>query len=150
MGETTARTVEVRSPRSVPAVPAPSNVAGYAPSELDSTIQKYIAVAEQNIRHTDALGKKIKEALKALDGATGTDAFDTANKVTILWERLAKTGMALTKATDELTRLRSFLAGGPDSRPDLTVSGELQLRGIVLKAVKLLGKEEVLSALEEV
>lgn len=128
---------------------APKNLpAGYEPGALDQAIQKYVAIAETNIRHAALLEKRVQEALENIQVAESDDRLDYANKITILWERLAKTGMALTKALDELTRLRSFVAGGPDSRPDLTVKGELQLRGIVLQAVKMLGKEAVMEVLD--
>jgi len=126
------------------AVPSENLPTGYHPEELDQTIQKFIAVAEVNIRHAQRLSKRVEDALAALDDGKAEDPVEHANKMTIIWERLAKTGMALVKSTDELTRLRSFVAGGPDSRPDLTVKGELQLRTIVLAAVKQLGKEAVM------
>lgn len=132
------------------ALPGPRDLpAGYSPGELDNTIKKYVAVAETNIRHASLLEKRVQEALENVNVADAEDRLDYANKVTILWERLAKTGMALTKALDELTRLRSFIAGGPDSRPDLTVKGELQLQGIILQAVKMIGREAVLEVLNE-
>jgi hypothetical protein len=43
------------------------------------------------------------------------------------------------KALDELTRLRSFVAGGPDSRPDLTVRSEIELRAILIQGVQAFG-----------
>lgn len=143
------RAVEVRPQPSVPAASPHNLPAGYTPDELDDAIKIYVAVAEQNIRYAGKLNKKLEKVLADIENEQGTDKLDTANKVTILWDRLAGAGLKLTKATDELTRLRSFLAGGPDSRPDLTVKGELQLQGIVLGAIKMLGREAVLQVLNE-
>lgn len=134
---------------SLPALKAPTSVlhpqsrpAGYDAASLDGALRSYIAVAEKNIRHAESLGKKVDEALKNLEELTlagGADALEEANKLTTLYDRTSKAGLQLVKALDELTRLRSFLAGGPDSRPDLTLKGEIELRAVVLTAVKQLG-----------
>ena len=120
---------------------APPPPAGYEPGKLDGSIRKYLAVCERTIRHAESLGTQVSAYLKRLAGApAGNDgAMADANQATILLERLTKAGLNMVKATDELTRLRSFLAGGPDSRPDLTIRGEIELRGIILAAVRDMG-----------
>lgn len=124
--------------------------AGYPPEELDKALRKYVAVAEQNMRQVESLGPRVEEALKALEGAEGEDALDTANKMTILYDRMTKAGLNVVKAIDELTRLRSFLAGGPDSRPDLTVRSEIELRAMILTAVKSMGPGVVAELVSEI
>lgn len=48
----------------------------------------------------------------------------------------AKTALTLGKLVDETSRLRSFAAGGADSRPDLSGMSEADLAKIVRDAVK--------------
>lgn len=118
--------------------------AGYEASELDATLRSHIAASEKNIRIAETLGPKIEEAVTTLiaviKAATDYDgAIAQLEDLTRLHERFTKANLNLVKSTDELTRLRSFLAGGPDSRADLTVMGEIQLRALVFTAVKNLG-----------
>lgn len=125
------------------ALPSP---AGYDAPSLDATLRSYIAVAEKTIRQAESLGKRVDEALVNLENAGlqgGVFAIREAGAMTMLHDRMSKSSLQLVKALDELTRLRSFLAGGPDSRPDLTIKGELDLRAIVLTAVKTLGMKVV-------
>lgn len=133
--------------RKLPATVAPTAPpAGYTADKLDDTLGTYLAVANRTIRHAEALGKRVEDALANLEAAGltgGASALDEANTITVLYDRMTKAGLQLTKALDELTRLRSFLAGGPDSRPDLTVKGEIELRALVLTAVKTLGLKVV-------
>jgi hypothetical protein len=125
---------------------------GYAPQDLDASLQKYIAVVEANVRHAASLQKRVGEALKALEGVPVEDPVRHANTVTLMYDRMIKAGMNAVKAIDELSRLRSFLAGGPDSRPDLTVKGEIELRAMIVGAVKHMGPEvvaEIIGELQE-
>lgn len=140
--------VEVAAKASSPPI-SPSLPAGYQPEDLDKALRKFVAVAEQNIRQSQSLSRRVEQTLDAIKDAEGADALDTANKVTILYDRMVKAGLNLVKATDELSRLRSFLAGGPDSRPDLTVKGEIELRGMVLKAVKAMGPGAISELVQE-
>lgn len=113
--------------------------AGYEPAALDDTIRSYVAAVEKSIRTADALSKRVEEAVTDLiKQITGTPE-EKAELLTKLHERMSKAALNLVKSTDELTRLRSFLAGGPDSRPDLTVRGEVELRSLLLVAVQQLG-----------
>lgn len=121
-------------------MPAPMPPAGYDPSRLDQTIRGYLAVGEKSIRHAESLQTRIEKALERLATAPDADdALEEAATLVTLHDKLSKANLNLVKATDELTRLRSFLAGGPDSRADLTVMGELDLRALVVTAVKKLG-----------
>lgn len=120
--------------------PSPLPPAGYEARALDETLSRYVSVCERTIRHADDLGAKVTAVLQALAASpAGPDAVEDAERMSILFERLSKAGLNLVKATDELTRLRSFVSGGPDRRADLTVAGEVQLRAIVLAGIKALG-----------
>ncbi|MGH8897501.1 MAG: hypothetical protein ACRDZ4_10855 [Egibacteraceae bacterium] len=115
----------------------------YDPVALDASIRRYVGVAERNIGALDALGEQIEPLLDKLrpilESAAPATVFDDVERVTVMYDRLVKAGLNLVKATDELSRLRSFLSGGPDSRPDLTSASEIELRTIVVQAVRALG-----------
>jgi len=115
----------------------------YDPTDLDRSIRRYVGVAERNIAAMETLGGQITPLLEVLkpvlDGTAAPAALETIERVTVIYDRLVKAGLNLTKATDELSRLRSFLSGGPDSRPDLTAASEIELRAILVAAVKKLG-----------
>jgi hypothetical protein len=128
----------------VPALSSHLTPAGYEPAQLDAALRSYLATCEKSVRIAESLGKKVEEAVNTLiaqmQAATDYDgAAEHATLATTLHERLSKANLNLVKSTDELTRLRSFLAGGPDSRPDLTVKGEVELRVLLFAAVKKLG-----------
>jgi hypothetical protein len=121
----------------------PGPLAAYDATALDASVRRYVGVAERNVAAMESLGEQIKPMLDVLKPvleqvgpATVLDDFD---RVTIIYDRLVKAGLNLVKATDELSRLRSFLSGGPDSRPDLSSMSEVELRQIVLVAVRALG-----------
>jgi hypothetical protein len=122
---------------------APGPLVAYDPAELDRSIRRYVGVAERNIAAMEEIGKQIEPLLELLKGAgLGTapgTLLNDVERLTIVYDRLVKSGLNLTKATDELSRLRSFLSGGPDSRPDLTSASEIELRAIVVSAVRALG-----------
>lgn len=128
-----------RSSAVVPAALSPSLPAGYAPEDLDKSLRKYITVCEDNIKHAQSLSKRVEDALKGLEGVTTDDPLAHANALTTMYDRMVKAGMNAVKAIDELSRLRSFLSGGPDSRPDLTIKGEVELRAMIVGAVKNMG-----------
>ncbi len=134
------------------AVLAPvANQTGYEPHALDETIARHIAVAEKAIRVAQALEPLVTETVRRLSDAkieVGTEA-PAANQATILFDRMTKASLNLVKAVDELSRLRSFVAGGPDSRPDLSAKGETELRDVLLDALRKLGiTPAMLKALE--
>lgn len=111
---------------------------GYDPRGLDGGLAVFVEEAARCIETVKNLSTVLESALQTLRSLPVL-TLDDANRVMQIYERQTKAALTLVKALDELTRLRSFLAGGPDSRPDLTVRGELQLRTIVLDAVKALG-----------
>lgn len=126
---------------SVPAL-SPSQLppAGYEAKELDGTLRSYIASCETSIRIAKSLGTKVESAIETLvKGAVAGSPEEQAELLTRLHERLTKANLNLVKSTDELSRLRSFLAGGPDARADLTVKGEIELVGMILAAVRTMG-----------
>lgn len=113
--------------------------AGYDAHALDKTILSYLATIEKSIRIAESLGTKVEQAVTTLcEQITGTPQ-EQAELLTTLHDRLAKANLNLVKSTDELTRLRSFLAGGPTDRKNLDVTGEVELRSLLVVAVKQLG-----------
>ena len=128
-------------------VPTPSNralragnQAGYEPENLDAALAKHIKAVENTVFQAEGLGKQVESALANMKAALGTEnALREADRVVAIFERLAKSCLYFVKCTDELTRLRSFLAGGPDSRPDLSSKCEADLVKEVLAAVKAMG-----------
>ena len=133
-----------------PAQSSPLTPAGYESTQLDESLRAYVATCERSIRTAESLGKKVEEAVTTLVEQIQGSPEEKAELLTKLHERLSKANLNLVKSTDELTRLRSFLAGGPDSRPDLTVKGEIELRAILFAAVKSQGFRIVTEAGVEV
>jgi hypothetical protein len=85
---------------------------------------------------------RVEAAIRSLVTAKrkkGADVVADAEVATMLLERLSKAGLNMVKALDEMSRLRSFLAGGPDHRSDLSVHSEVELRGMLVMAVEALG-----------
>lgn len=52
---------------------------------------------------------------------------DVARDLVVWIEKLSRATAAMTKAVDEAVRLREFISGGPDSRPDLTTASDGEL-----------------------
>lgn len=52
---------------------------------------------------------------------------DVARDLIVWVEKLSRSFAALTKTVDEAARLREFLSGGPDSRPDLSNASDGEL-----------------------
>jgi hypothetical protein len=114
--------------------------AGYEPTQLDTTIRSHIAACEKAVRIAESLGPKVEEAVNQIvNGQMAGTPEVKADLLSKLHERLSKATLNLVKSTDELSRLRSFLAGGPDSRPDLSARGERELRVLLFKAILQLG-----------
>ena len=114
--------------------------AGYEAPTLDPILEKHVSACQVSIESVNSLKKALEQAIVNMQlAAPGTDSVQEAERVAAIFEKVSRASLNLVKATDELTRLRSFLDGGPDSRPDLTSRGELELRVIVLKAVQQLG-----------
>jgi hypothetical protein len=112
--------------------------AGVDPRALDTSLSLFVGQAEAAIRQVEALSRVIATSLGNMV-VPDRPTLDEADTITNIHERATRSALNAVKALNEVARLRSFLAGGPDSRPDLTVRGELELRAIVLGAVKDLG-----------
>lgn len=123
-----------------PAAAAPLQV-GYEAKALDTAIGKLKAKVETNLRLCEALTPRVEAALAALENFTvvaGTEV-EHAGQITVLYDRMTKAALNLVKALDEMSRLRSFVAGGPDTRPDLSSASEVELRAMLLVGIKALG-----------
>jgi len=112
-------------------------VVGYDPVALDEQIKRYIGIAERNSKIVEEIGPVLADKIRA-----ETASLD-AESTSIIYDRLVKADLNLVKATDELSRLRSFLAGGPDTRPDLSSLGENELTGMFVAMVRALGVTKV-------
>lgn len=117
-------------------------VVGYDAAHLAASIRRYVGVAEKNLATLEQLEPKMVAAIRAVVDAPAGAALEDAEAVTAIYDRLVKAGLNLVKATDELSRLQSFLSGGPDSRPDLSSLSEIELRAIVRDAVKKLNEND--------
>ena len=112
--------------------------AGYDPDALDNGLTVLVREADRAVRHVEVLSAHLERVLASVQ-VPSAPTLKEAGELSTIHERQTKAALNLVKCLDELTRLRSFLAGGPDSRPDLTVRGELELKAIVLQAVESLG-----------
>ena len=133
------RAAEDRESRSAALSPSP---AGYEAKSLDPQLRTYLAVCEKSVRIAESLAKKAGEAVEALNAQPlvgGAMTLQEADDLTRLHERLTKANLNLVKSVDELSRLRSFLAGGPDSRPELGMKSEIELRALVIAMAPKLG-----------
>ena len=117
--------------------------AGYDAAALDGTLQKLIASVSTAVATCEALAPRVTATITRVASAPEGPAFEEAELLTVLYDRMAKAGLNAVRAVDELSRLRSFLAGGPDSRPDLSHRGEHELRQLLLDACDKLGFELV-------
>lgn len=116
--------------------------AGYDPERLDPTIRKYFGELDRNLNMIKSLGTRVTAAVDQIvegDAAALGSPGETAEALTNWYDRLTRAGLNGVKALDQLTRLRSFLAGGPDSRPDLSHRGEHDLRSMLEDTVAKLG-----------
>lgn len=113
----------------------------FEPEALDPAIvgaidrlTKTVADVERIRGGIEPLLDKVREGLIA-DLAAGTMVGPLLRAETerlIEWlDKYAKTALNLAKLTDETARLRSFVAGGADSRPDLASLSDSQLAEIV-------------------
>lgn len=79
----------------------------------------------------DAARKRAEELLEA--GASTPEIMVTANQLVEWLERYARVALSLTKVTDEAARLRSFVAGGADSRPDVGSLSDAEISVLLTK-----------------
>jgi len=117
---------------------------GFEPEKLDPAISgaidrltKVVGDVER-VRgalepHLDELRKRLTEQL-----AQGTVLdpllMQRAEGLIDFLEKYARVSLNLTKVVDEAARLRSFVAGGADQRPDLSSLSDAELSEIVRKA----------------
>lgn len=117
---------------------------GFQPEALDpviaAAIDRLTKVVADVERVRGGLEPHLDEARKRLvamiDAGNLADATLLANAERLVeWlEKYARIALNLTKVTDEAARLRSFVAGGADSRPDLASLSESELSKIVADA----------------
>lgn len=118
----------------------PANQAGYEPEALDAALGRQVNQCGRTAHSVEVIARQVHAALENVQAAqAGANALQEADRMVTLFERLTRAQLSQVKATDELTRLRSFLAGGPDSRPDLSRKGELELIAMILQTAKALG-----------
>lgn len=116
--------------------------AGFAPEALDPALEAArarmtsVIVDVERIRAgLEPCLDKLRSALEARLAAGTLEGPELAAEADrqISWlERYAKVAGTFVKIVDETARLRSFLAGGADSRPDLSSLSDMELR----KAIK--------------
>jgi hypothetical protein len=119
---------------------------GYQPEELDALLHRYLTQAEQFLKMGQSLTAQTENALKVIASADdpGWKTPAEAGEALTNWlDRLARAGANVVKALDQLSRLRSFLAGGPDSRPDLSSRGEQDLRRMLEETLSRMGHRMV-------
>lgn len=85
------------------------------------------------------LGERLHAA--EMDGA---EVGDTTRELVTLLGKLSATIANLVNAVDRAARLRSFLCGGPDSRPDLGRMSDAELVRVIVDVVKARGLTRLL------
>lgn len=123
--------------------------AGYQPGALDEPVRALIGRANQSLRFAESLERRIEAALADLENHPwGTDRLEEAERVVAMAEKFSRAQTNLAKAVSELTRLRSFVAGGPDSRPDVSAKSEVELLEILRTKLEEMGYEIVRKAID--
>jgi len=128
------------------AVAMPDRVdAGFAPEALDPALEAArarltsVVVDVERIRGgLEPCLDKLRQALEARLAAGTLEGPELAAEADrqITWlERYARVAATFTKIVDETARLRSFLAGGADSRPDLASLSSVELRKVIKGAL---------------
>lgn len=106
------------------------------PSEtIEATLAEQVDLCKSTIEYAQKIGKRLEIALLALGDDSGPSLIESVE----LYERMSKAATNFVRALDDLARLRSFMDGGPDSRPDLSKKGEQDLAQLVLKSIVQLG-----------
>jgi hypothetical protein len=108
----------------------------FAPERLDSPVVGAVAALTKAVELWARLEPKVSKFLAEFDpdaelGEKETGA-DRAGKVLGLLEKLSKVVMNLTKSVDEASRLRNFLAGGPDSRTETKDMSDVELMDVIV------------------
>jgi hypothetical protein len=128
--------------------PKPSS-AGFAPEKLDPIVEAFFAslkTGQDELEKIRPVIVRLSERVLAEVETIGSDPEAREalhDRLLGRLERYSKLLLNFSKSADELTRLRSFVAGGADSRPDLGDLDDQELEKLVLNAAKgLQGPEE--------
>jgi len=128
--------------------------AGFAAESLDSTIQAGIVTLGkcvgdvEHVRSTlerplAAVRVRLNRMLQQPEGSVPDATVFAACENLIEWlEKYARTSLNLAKLVDETARLRSFVSGGADSRPDIANLSDAALAEIVLSAAEKAKKRQ--------
>jgi hypothetical protein len=126
--------------------------AGFEATALDPAITgaidrltKTVADVERIRGGLEPLLDKVREDIEArLVAGTlaGPTLLADAERLIEWLDRYAKTTLNLAKLTDETARLRSFVAGGADSRPDLSSMSDSQLAEFVRSGLAVVAQAE--------
>lgn len=118
--------------------------AGYGPEKLDPTITSALDRLAKCVSDVERIRGAIEPQLnlvrERLDaqlvagGLPDSQVMSQAERLIDWLEKYARVAPHFTKIVDEATRLRSFLAGGSDSRPDLSSLSDSDLAKIVRSA----------------
>ena len=126
--------------------------AGFAPEALDPALEAArarltaVVVDVERIRgglepQLDLIRQRLERALQDPGGITDEVLSANINRQLGWLETYARASLTFTKVVDEVARLRSFLAGGADSRPDLSSLSDVELRKVIKNAVTAPAKE---------
>lgn len=107
------------------------------PETIDSTLKEQADLCKASIDYAQKLGKRLELALEHDDGKLYEEG--NLSESVRIYEQMSRATVNFTRALNDLARLRSFMDGGPDSRPDLTRKGEQDLVQMVLAAATALG-----------
>ena len=116
-------------------------LAGYDPAGLDPIIGGLLTAGQQAASTFEEMVPLLRQAATALKTVLDAKAptLDAlafrANQASNVVEKASQVIVQLTKALDGLSRLRSFLSGGPDHRAELIQGmSERELLALILKA----------------
>ena len=127
--------------------------AGFQPEALDETL----SAARDRLAKVVADVEKVRSAVepqldilksrlaKALEDPTALsdEALNAGVNRQLAWlETYAKVAITFTKVVDEVARLRNFLAGGSDSRPDLSSLSSTDLLKVIKTAAAATPKDQ--------
>ena len=121
-----------------------SSPGGLDPVRLDPTIEAAVdrlgkCVADvERVRATlepllDTTRARLEKSL-AEGGLPDDKLIPSANRLVDWLEKYSRVSLSMLRVLDDAARLRSFLAGGPDSRSDLSSLSDTELADIVRKA----------------
>jgi hypothetical protein len=121
-------------------VAQPVFVAGYPAERLDPVLVDLVGVVEQAGRELadllPMLGKVRTRLTEVLGKPVTADAVAEARAAVDLVEKSSRVLTQVTRTVDSLTRLRSFVTGGPDHRTeDMKSMSDRQLMAMILSVV---------------